>query len=124
MKQTITVLMTIFIYIGTIGLIDTSIAAGHHGKDGHHHGKPNPKMLFHGLDIDKEQKDQIKMIMGEQMEKGKAIRLETRDRLSKILTAEQMTQFDRNVERAENKITKKSRKRGKKHKKHNKEDRR
>ena len=62
MKQTITVLMTIFIYIGTIGLIDTSIAAGHHGKDGNHHGKPNPKMLFHGLDIDKEQKDQIKMI--------------------------------------------------------------
>ena len=66
----------------------------------------------------------LTLVVKKQMEKGKAIRLETRDRLSKILTAEQMTQFDRNVERAENKITKKSRKRGKKHKKHNKEDRR
>jgi len=136
MKQIITIVMTVFIYIGTIGLIDTSLAAGHHG----HEKKGNPKMLFRGIDMDKQQRDQVKRIMGEQKEKGEAMResikkenepqmlaiqTETRDRLSSVLTAEQMSQFDKNAKRAKNKTSKmkkKNHKKGKKHMKHNKKD--
>ena len=136
MKQIITVVMTVFIYIGTIGLIDTSIAAGHHG----HEKKGNPKMLFRDIDMDKQQRDQVKRIMGEQKEKSEAmlesikqdnepqmlaIQTETRDRLSSVLTAEQMSQFDKNAKRAKNKrskMKKKNHKKGKKHMKHNNKD--
>ena len=121
MKQIITVVLTVFIYIGSIGLIDTSIAADHHGKG-------NPKILFHGIDMDKEQREQVRGIMGQQMEKGKAMResikkgheseieamkTETRERLASVLTTDQMNQFDKNAQRAEKKM---SNKRGKEHK--------
>jgi hypothetical protein len=123
MKQIITVVLTVFIYIGSIGLIDTSIAADHHGKG-------NPKILFHGIDMDKEQREQVRGIMGQQMEKGKAMResikkgheseieamkTETRERLASVLTTDQMNQFDKNAQRAEKKM---SNKRGKKEHKH------
>ena len=124
MKQIITVVLTVFIYIGSIGLIDTSIAANHHGK------KKAAKILFHGIDMDKEQREQVRGIMGQQMEKGKAMResikkgheseieamkTETRERLASVLTTDQMNQFDKNAQRAEKKM---SNKRGKKEHKH------
>ena len=123
MKQIITVVMTVFIYIGSIALIDTSIAADHHGKG-------NPKILFHGIDMDKEQREKVRGIMGQQMEKGKAMKesikkeheseieamkTETRDRLATVLTTDQMNQFDKNAQRAEKKMNKKK---GKKEHKH------
>ena len=137
MKQIVTVLMTVFIYIGAIGLIDTSLAVGHHG----HEKKGKPRMLLRDIDMDKQQRDQVRKIMGEQLEKSEAmletikkeneskilaIKNETRDRLSSILTVKQMSQFDKNIKRAENKMSqtkkKKDKKKGKKHMKHHKKD--
>ena len=138
MKQIFTVLFTIFVYIGSLGIIDSSIAAGHHD-----HGKrENHKILFHDIDMDKQQREEVKVIMSEQIEKGEAIlesikeeheiqmevvKTETRDRLSSVLNIEQMNQFDKNANRAKtnmSKMKKKMNKKRKKYMKNNKKDHR
>jgi len=62
-------------------------------------------MLFGNLDLSEEQKDQVGSIMREQMEKGKnqreGFKSETRDRLTAVLTDEQLRGFEENSMRME-----------------------
>ena len=143
MKQILAVITTVAIYLGSVLLIDTAIAMDHHEgtqdaskahehKDGdrmrghekmrRHEGKDQRRdhspvrMLFRGLDLNDEQKDQVGSIMREQMEKGRNQRetskSETRDRLAAVLTEEQLGQFDLNARRMERMKSEMDRKKG------------
>ena len=126
MKQVTAVIATVAIYLGSVLLIDSAIALDHHEgaqdaskahehKDGdrmrRHEGKDqrrdhNPvRMLFRGLDLNEEQRVQVGSIMREQMEKGRnqqeSFKSETRDRLTAVLTEEQLGQFDQNAKKME-----------------------
>jgi len=126
MKQVLAVMATVVIYLGSVLLIDSAIALDHHEgaqdaskahehKDGdrmrRHEGKDqrrdhNPvKMLFRGLDLNEEQRVQVGSIMREQMEKGRnqqeSFKSETRERLTTVLTEEQLGQFDQNAKKME-----------------------
>jgi Spy/CpxP family protein refolding chaperone len=128
MKQLLVIIATVTIYLGSVLLIDSAIAKDHHEgaqndskahahKDGdrmrRHEGKGKGprrdhspvRMLFRGLDLNDEQKDQVGSIMREQMEKGKnqreGFKSETRDRLAAVLTDEQLRGFEENSMRME-----------------------
>jgi len=139
MKQLLAIIATVTIYLGSVLLIDSAIAKDHHEgaqndskahahKDGdrmrRHEGKGKGprrdhspvRMLFRGLDLNDEQKDQVGSIMREQMEKGRNQRetskSETRDRLAAVLTEEQLGQFDLNARRMERMKSEMDRKKG------------
>ena len=137
MKQVLTIMATVVIYLGSVLLIDSAIAMDHHEgaqdapkahehKDGdrmrRHEGKDqrrdhNPaRMLFRGLDLNEEQRVQVGSIMREQMEKGRnqqeSFKSETRDRLTAVLTEEQLGQFDQNAKKMEQMRSKMDRKKG------------
>jgi Spy/CpxP family protein refolding chaperone len=73
-------------------------------------------MLFRGLDLNEEQRAQVGSIMREQMEKGRnqqeSFKSETRDRLTAVLTEEQLGQFDQNAKKMEQMRSKMDRKKG------------
>ena len=137
MKQVVAVMATVVVYLGSVLLIDSAIALDHHDgaqdaskahehKDGdrmrRHEGKDqkrdhNPaRMLFRGLDLNEEQRVQVGSIMQEQMEKGRnqreSVKSETRDRLTAVLTEEQLGQFDQNARRTEHMRSEMDRKNG------------
>ena len=139
MKQVTAVIATVAIYLGSVLLIDSAIALDHHGgaqdaskaqahehKDGdrmrRYEGKDqkrdhNPaRMLLRGLDLNEEQRVQVGSIMQEQMEKGRnqreSVKSETRDRLTAVLTEEQLGQFDQNAKKMEQMRSEMDRKKG------------
>ncbi len=137
MKQVLAVIATVAIYLGSVLLIDSAIALDHHEgaqdaskahehKDGdrmrRHEGKDqrrdhNPaRMLFRGLDLNEEQRAQVGSIMREQKEKGRnqqeSFKSDTRDRLTAVLTEEQLGQFDQNAKKMEQMRSKMDRKKG------------
>ena len=87
----------------------------HEGKDQRRDHNP-VRMLFRGLDLNEEQRVQVGSIMREQKEKGKnqkeSFKSETRDRLTAVLTEEQLGQFDQNAKKMEQMRSKMDRKKG------------
>ena len=94
-------------------------------------------MLFKNLDLSDEQRKEVRTIMSESMREGRTIRIEmreesmdaiddlkngTHEKLSAVLSEEQMTQFNKNSQRMEKRKEKmgdrrmKDRKKGKKRK--------
>ena len=104
----------------------------------HDRGERAPiKMLFKNLDLSDEQRKEVRTIMSESMREGRTIRVEmrkesmnaiddlkngTHEKLSAVLSEEQMTQFNKNSQRMEKRKEKmgdrrmKDRKKGKKRK--------
>ena len=134
MKQGIAVMISLSLYLGSLFLIDTALAGGHKGGEGHDHdrGKNSPSMLFKGIDMTDEQRKEVREIMGSSMEKGKelredsknqsdAIKKDTREQLAGVLNDDQMSQFEKNAKRMNRAKMSKGKMRGdKKRKKMNK----
>ena len=117
-------------YLGSLSLFNNAYA--------HDHGERAPiKMLFKNLDLSDEQRKEVRSIMSESFKEGRTIRAEMREesmeaiddlkdgaheRLSAVLSEEQMTQFNKNSQRMEKRKEKmgdrrmKDRKKGKKRK--------
>ena len=134
MKQGIAVMISLSLYLGSLFLIDSALAGGHKGGEGHDHdrGKNSPSMLFKGIDMTDEQRKEVREIMGSSMEKGKelrkdsknqsdAIKKDTREQLAGVLDDDQMSQFEKNAKRMNRAKMSKGKMRGdKKRKKMNK----
>ena len=96
-------------YLGSLSLFNNAYA--------HDHGERAPiKMLFKNLDLSDEQRKEVRSIMSESFKEGRTIRAEMREesmeaiddlkdgaheRLSAVLSEEQMTQFNKNSRRME-----------------------
>ena len=112
MKQGIAVMISLSLYLGSLFLIDSALAGGHKGGEGHDHdrGKNSASMLFRGIDMTDEQKKEVRQIMNSSMQKGKelrkdskkqgdAIKKDTREQLAGVLDDDQMSQFEKNAKR-------------------------
>ena len=134
MKQGIAVMISLSLYLGSLFLIDSALAGGHKGGEGHDHdrGKNSPTMLFRGIDMTDEQRKEVRQIMNSNMQKGKelredskkqgdAIKKDTRKQLAGVLDDDQMSQFEKNAKRMNRAKMSKGKMRGdKKRKKMNK----
>ena len=120
----------LFLCLGSLSLSNNTYA--------HDRGERAPiKMLFKNLDLSDEQRKEVRTIMSESMREGRTIRVEmreesmdaiddlkngTHEKLSAVLSEEQMTQFNKNSQRMEKRKEKmgdrrmKDRKKGKKRK--------
>jgi len=112
-------------YLGSLSLFNNAYA--------HDHGERAPiKMLFKNLDLSDEQRKQVRSIMSESFKEGRTIRAEMREesmeaiddlkdgaheRLSAVLSEEQMTQFNKNSQRMEKRKEKMRERKMKDHKK-------
>ena len=134
MKQGIAVMISLSLYLGSLFLIDSALAGGHKGGEGHDHdrGKNSPTMLFRGIDMTDEQRKEVRQIMNSSMQQGKelredskkqgdAIKKDTREQLAGVLNDDQMSQFENNAKRMNRAKMSKGKMRGdKKRKKMNK----
>ena len=134
MRQATTLMISLSLYLGSLFLIDSALAGGHKGGEGHDHdrGKNLATMLFRGIDMTDEQREEVRQIMRSNMEKGKelrkdskkqgdAIKKDTREQLAGVLDDEQMSQFENNAKRMNRAKMSKGKMRGdKKRKKMNK----
>ena len=112
-------------YLGSLSLFNNAYA--------HDHGERAPiKMLFKNLDLSDEQRKEVRSIMSESFKEGRTIRAEMREesmeaiddlkdgaheRLSAVLSEEQMTQFNKNSRRMEKRKEKMRERKMKDHKK-------
>ena len=112
-------------YLGSLSLFNNAYA--------HDHGERAPiKMLFKNLDFSDEQRKEVRSIMSESFKEGRTIRAEMREesmeaiddlkggaheRLSTVLSEEQMTQFNKNSQRMEKRKEKMRERKMKDHKK-------
>lgn len=112
-------------YLGSLSLFNNAYA--------HDHGERAPiKMLFKNLDLSDEQRKEVRSIMSESFKEGRTIRAEMREesmeaiddlkdgaheRLSAVLSEEQMTQFNKNSQRMEKRKEKMRERKMKDHKK-------
>ena len=97
------------LYFGSLSILNNAYA--------HDHGERAPiRMLFKNLDLSDEQRKEVRSIMSESIKEGRTIRAEMREesmeaiddlkdgaheRLSAVLSEEQMTQFNKNSRRME-----------------------
>ncbi len=105
MRQATTLMISLSLYLGGLFLMDSALASGHKGGEGHDHdrGKNPATMLFRGIDMTKQ---------------GDAIKKDTREQLAGVLDDEQMSQFENNAKRMNRAKKSKGKKHG--HKKRNK----
>jgi hypothetical protein len=112
-------------YLGSLSLFNNAYA--------HDHGERAPiKMLFKNLDLSDEQRKEVRSIMSESFKEGRTIRAEMREesmeaiddlkdgaheRLSAVLSEDQMTQFNKNSQRMEKRKEKMRERKMKDHKK-------
>ena len=132
MRQGIAVMISLSLYLGSLFLIDSAIAGGHKGAEGHDHGNNSARMLFRGIDMTDEQRKEVRQIMNSSMQQGKelredskkqsdAIKKDTREQLAGVLNDDQMSQFEKNAKRMNRAKMSKGKMRGdKKRKKMNK----
>ena len=131
MRQATTLMISLSLYLGSLFLMDITLASGHKGGEGHDHdrGKNPATMLFRGIDMTDDQREEVRQIMRSNMEKGKelrkdskkqgdAIKKDTREQLAGVLDDEQMSQFENNAKRMNRAKKSKGKKHG--HKKRNK----
>ncbi len=112
MRQATTLMISLSLYLGGLFLMDSALASGHKGGEGHDHdrGKNLATMLFRGIDMTDEQREEVRQIM--------AIKKDTREQLAGVLDDEQMSQFENNAKRMNRAKKSKGKKHG--HKKRNK----
>ena len=133
MKQGIAVIISLSLYLGSLFLIDSALASGHKGGEGHDNDRGNrASMLFKGIEMTDGQRKEVRQIMNSSMEKGKelredskkqgdAIKKDTREQLAGVLDDDQMSQFEKNAKRMNRAKMNKGKMRGdKKRKKMNK----
>ncbi len=97
------------LYLGSMSLLNTAYAHNHNDRSG-------IRMLFQNMDLTKEQREEVRSIMSSSIKEGRGLRAEmreqsmdamdelkkgTKEKLSTVLSEEQMAQFDKNSERME-----------------------
>ena len=121
------------LYFGSLSILNNAYAHDH----GERSERAPIRMLFKNLDLSDEQRKEVRSIMSESMREGRTIRVEmreesidaiddlkngTNEKISAVLSEEQMTQFNKNSQRMEKRREKmgdrrmKDRKKGKKRK--------
>ena len=97
------------LYLGSMSLLNTAYAHNHNDRSG-------IRMLFQNMDLTEEQREEVRSIMSSSIKEGRGLRAEmreqsmdamdelkkgTKEKLSTVLSEEQMAQFDKNSERME-----------------------
>ncbi len=97
------------LYLGSMSLLNTAYAHNNNDRSG-------IRMLFQNMDLTKEQREEVRSIMSSSIKEGRGLRAEmreqsmdamdelkkgTKEKLSTVLSEEQMAQFDKNSERME-----------------------
>jgi len=100
------------LYFGSLSIFNNAYAHDHGERD----ERAPIRMLFKNLDLSDEQRKEVRSIMSESIKEGRTIRAEMREesmeaiddlkdgaheRLSSVLSEEQMTQFNKNSRRME-----------------------
>ena len=101
------------LYLGSISLLNSVYA--------HDHNDRGIRMLFQDIDLTDEQRKEVRSIMSSSIKEGRGLRAEmreqsmdamdelkkgTKEKISTVLSEEQMTQFDKNSKRMEKRIEK------------------
>ena len=96
------------LYLGSMSLLNSAYA--------HDHNDRGIRMLFQDMDLTDEQRKEVRSIMSSSIKEGRGLRAEmreqsmdamdelkkgTKEKLSTVLSEEQMTQFDKNSKRME-----------------------
>ena len=96
------------LYLGSMSLLNSAYA--------HDHNDRGIRMLFQDMDLTDEQRKEIRSIMSSSIKEGRGLRAEmreqskdamddlkkgTKEKLSTVLSEEQMAQFDKNSKRME-----------------------
>ena len=96
------------LYLGSMSLLNSAYA--------HDHNDRGIRMLFQDMDLTDEQRKEVRSIMSSSIKEGRGLRAEmreqsmdamdelkkgTKEKLSTVLSEEQMTQFDNNSKRME-----------------------
>ena len=96
-------------YLGSMSLLNNAYAHNHNDRSG-------IRMLFQNMDLTDEQREEVRSIMSSSIKEGRGLRAEmreqsmdamddlkkgTKEKLSTVLSEEQMAQFDKNSERME-----------------------
>ena len=96
------------LYLGSMSLLNSAYA--------HDHNDRGIRMLFQDMDLTDEQRKEVRSIMSSSIKEGRGLRAEmreqsmdamdelkkgTKDKLSTVLSEEQMAQFDKNSKRME-----------------------
>ena len=97
------------LYLGSMSIPNNAYAHNHNDRSG-------IRMLFQNMDLTEEQREEVRSIMSSSIKEGRGLRAEmreqsmdamdelkkgTKDKLSTVLSEEQMAQFDKNSKRME-----------------------
>ena len=112
------------LYLGSMSLLNNAYA--------HDHNDRGIRMLFQDMDLTDEQRKEVRSIMSSSIKEGRGLRAEmreqsmdamdelkkgTKEKLSTVLSEEQMAQFDKNSKRMEKRKEKMRKKKMKGHSK-------
>ena len=115
----------VVLYLGSMSLLNNAYAHNHNDRSG-------IRMLFQNMDLTDEQRKEVRSIMSSSIKEGRGLRAEmreqsmdamdelkkgTKDKLSTVLSEEQMAQFDKNSKRMEKRKEKMRKKKMKGHSK-------
>ena len=110
------------LYLGSMSLLNSAYA--------HDHNDRGIRMLFQDMDLTDEQRKEVRSIMSSSIKEGRGLRAEmreqsmdamdelkngTKEKLSTVLSEEQMAQFDKNSKRMEKRKEKMRKKKMKGH---------
>ena len=99
----------VVLYLGSMSLLNNAYAHNHNDRSG-------IRMLFQNMDLTDEQRKEVRSIMSSSIKEGRGLRAEmreqsmdamdelkkgTKEKLSTVLSEEQMAQFDKNSKRME-----------------------
>ena len=113
------------LYLGSMSLLNNAYAHNHNDRSG-------IRMLFQNMDLTEEQREEVRSIMSSSIKEGRGLRAEmreqsmdamddlkkgTKEKLSTVLSEEQMAQFDKNSKRMEKRKEKMRKKKMKGHSK-------
>ena len=99
----------VVVYLGSMSLLNNAYAHNHNDRSG-------IRMLFQNMDLTDEQRKEVRSIMSSSIKEGRGLRAEmreqsmdamndlkkgTKEKLSTVLSEEQMAQFDKNSKRME-----------------------
>ena len=99
----------VVVYLGSMSLLNNAYAHNHNDRSG-------IRMLFQNMDLTDEQRKEVRSIMSSSIKEGRGLRAEmreqsmdamndlkkgTKEKLSTVLSEEQMAKFDKNSKRME-----------------------
>ena len=99
----------VVVYLGSMSLVNNAYAHNHNDRSG-------IRMLFQDMDLTDEQRKEVRSIMSSSIKEGRGLRAEmreqsmdamndlkkgTKEKLSTVLSEEQMAKFDKNSKRME-----------------------